>query len=544
MDLDHSASLARRSAEPARGMTSVHVFGCVVAYLILGTLTVSPLLWTVVPPLSDYPNHLARMWVLAHGREIPELASNYVAHWRAIPNLAMDLIVPPLAQIMPIEIAGRFFLALTILGLVGGTVTLHRVLHGRTDFWPLCSLLFVYNSAFFFGLLNFLFGTAAFMLAFSGWIASRNWPLILRLLTFAVAASLLYLLHLFAFGLYGLSVMSYELGRRIQGGRWSVKSAVSWCVISLQFFPAALLWLVSLSDLGPTYTAYGGMGAKVLALTAPFSFGHLVALDLEFAIFSGFFLLYGMRSGFLRIVPQMRLPLAALGSAAVFMPHWLSGSWGADIRLPVALAFLIIASTRLETSKRLPIHVFALIAGLLLAARVWAVSEAWHDYDRQVAEFRAASSVIEKGARLLVVRQTLPETYRMIPGMPTALALRADQVYDHVAALAVIDRSVFIPYLYSGWTSIAPTPRNAGLFQTSGIPITPEALADPSTMIEAEPSNRKPNGLGEFPYWGNWPNHFDYVLWIDFGERPQQLPENLEAIASGSFFRIYRVLRP
>ena len=73
----------------------------VAAYLILGALTLSPLLWAAVPPLIDYPDHLARMWVLLHARDIPALASNYIVDWRLLPNLAMDLVVPALAQVMP-----------------------------------------------------------------------------------------------------------------------------------------------------------------------------------------------------------------------------------------------------------------------------------------------------------------------------------------------------------------------------------------------------------------------------------------------------------
>src|SRR6266853_104807 len=72
------------------------------AYLLLCGFTLSPLAWVSVPRLVDYPNHLARMWILLQNGKIPELADNYIVHWRLLPNLAMDLVVPLLAQIMPI----------------------------------------------------------------------------------------------------------------------------------------------------------------------------------------------------------------------------------------------------------------------------------------------------------------------------------------------------------------------------------------------------------------------------------------------------------
>src|SRR5690349_23654119 len=92
----------------------------VAAYVVLCALTLSPLLWAAVPPLVDYPNHLARIWVLVQNGALPELAQNYVVAWRLLPNLAMDLILPALAQIMPLEIAGRLFIALTMLSLLAG----------------------------------------------------------------------------------------------------------------------------------------------------------------------------------------------------------------------------------------------------------------------------------------------------------------------------------------------------------------------------------------------------------------------------------------
>ena len=74
----------------------------------------------MLPPLLDYPNHLARMYLLPH---LPDaaLARYYTVHWTPIPDLAMDGIVPFLAKVMPLEWAGKLFIALTFLLLAGGT---------------------------------------------------------------------------------------------------------------------------------------------------------------------------------------------------------------------------------------------------------------------------------------------------------------------------------------------------------------------------------------------------------------------------------------
>jgi hypothetical protein len=42
-------------------------------YMIAGAAVVFPLTQAEVPPLVDYPNHLARNWILAHGAEVPAI---------------------------------------------------------------------------------------------------------------------------------------------------------------------------------------------------------------------------------------------------------------------------------------------------------------------------------------------------------------------------------------------------------------------------------------------------------------------------------------
>ena len=82
--------------------------------------------------------------------------------------------MPPLARFHAVEAAGRLFIALTMVLPVIATVALHRTLHGRVGFWPLCSLLFVYNTALYWGFLDFLFGLGVALLGFSGWVASES----------------------------------------------------------------------------------------------------------------------------------------------------------------------------------------------------------------------------------------------------------------------------------------------------------------------------------------------------------------------------------
>src|SRR3954447_20320880 len=72
----------------------------------LSVISVAPVLLVRIPAMIDYVNHLARMHLLvdaAAGRLNPA----YVIDWRLYPNLAVDIIVPWVAQFVGVETAAR-----------------------------------------------------------------------------------------------------------------------------------------------------------------------------------------------------------------------------------------------------------------------------------------------------------------------------------------------------------------------------------------------------------------------------------------------------
>jgi hypothetical protein len=523
----------------------------VLIYVALGAATLSPLLWASVPPLVDYPNHLARMWILVHRTEIPQLARDYVVHWRILPDLAMDFVVPALSMAMPVELAGRVFIALTMLGLIAGTATLHRVLHGRFSVWPVWSVLFIYNAVLFWGFLGCLFAIAVYLFTFSGWIATREWRMVPRILLFSAAGALLFLLHLFAFGLYGLSVSSYELGCRLAGRRLPLKS-LAWCaVISLQFVPGLVLWYMSLGDVASAYTTYGGLANKVYALFAPVDFGFSAApLDRGIWLGVSVFLLLAARRAALTLVPVMRLPLAAMLVAAVLMPYYANGSALADIRLPVTLPFVILASTQFAVSQKGLARLLGGTGLVFFGLRIWTVSESWKDYDSWFNEFRAASAVIAPGARLLIVQAKIPQDnaiaghQRRLPGVPAALATLQPAVFWHMGALAVIDRSAFFPYLFTQATPLDVASRNRDVSQSLGGAVTPEDLAMSVDPRSAKSLDAVRDIFGQPLYWRDWQETFDYALWIDVGAKPEPRLTQLRPLASGGVFEIYQIIKP
>ncbi len=93
-----------------------------------------PLFLVDVPPLLDYPNHLARAYVLAFGKDDPILSRFYASDRGIIPNLAVDLVLPGLLRLMPVHSAGRVVLAITLLMPLLGVVLYSRAVSGRRSY--------------------------------------------------------------------------------------------------------------------------------------------------------------------------------------------------------------------------------------------------------------------------------------------------------------------------------------------------------------------------------------------------------------------------
>ncbi len=501
------------------------------AYVLLTAAAVYPVLSVSIPPLVDYPGHLARLHVLTAVHDVPLLAERYAVDWNILPNLAMDAMVYGLAGWLPVEASLRLFVALAMVLIVAGSLAIHRALFGRIGLMPAAVFLLLYNHVLVFGFINYLFGAGLYLLIFAAWIGARHWSAWRRVLLFSLASVGLFFAHLFAFGMYGLSVAAYELWRSWSSQERNPRAFLQdWAITLAQFLPSIVLWAASPIGERNSYTKYGVLKDKLLALHSPvWTYGD--PLDRVTFLVLGLLLVRGLFGGYLKIATELRYPLIALLVAALVMPNWLLGVWGVDFRLPLVLACLVAAGTRLDLPNAKAGLVLAAVGLALFGERVWTISETWHRHDAAFSEFRRASQAIEPGARLLMV-QTQREDEKF------------DQVYWHLAAIAVIERSVFLPTLFSDRTAqpVHVTEAYEYIDTPFGTPITPDMLraaADPDTAR----MTGEPLPTGHRLFWLNWPQNFDYVLHVHFGENENPMPALLRRVHHGSYFDIYRVVR-
>src|SRR5580700_11877844 len=100
-------------------------------FALAACVLAAPLFLVEIPPVLDYPNHMARIYVLAHAATDPVLSKMYAQHWAIIPDLAIDIITPWTLSFLPLHVAGRLVLALALLLPVLGAAVYSRVLFGR-----------------------------------------------------------------------------------------------------------------------------------------------------------------------------------------------------------------------------------------------------------------------------------------------------------------------------------------------------------------------------------------------------------------------------
>jgi hypothetical protein len=267
------------------------------------------------------------------------------------------------------------------------------------------------------------------------------------------------------------------------------------------------------------------------------------ALDLATWLTVAIAVIFLLAKGAVKIAPQMRLPLAAMIVVSILMPNVANGSWLADLRLPVVLPFVLIASTSFDSARHHLKLGLGTVALVLFGLRIWTVSQGWSDYDRWFAEFRHASAVIAPGARLLIVQSPAPGETVALPRLPALLGAVQPPVFWHMGALAVIDRSVFFPYLFTGAATVDVTPVNQAISQTVSVPVQPDELVKSADAAAAKALYNEPDRYGQLPYWRDWPLTFDYVLWIDFGGTPTLEVQGLRLLESETLFKIYKIAR-
>ncbi len=282
------------------------------AVLALVVSLAAPFFLIDLPPVLDYPNHLARYFVLAHPDD-PLLSQMYAPRWGILPNIGMDVIGATLLKFTDPHVGGRLILALSLFAPLAGVVAYSRVAFGRFTYWPLASGLAAWNAIFFLGFMNFLLSVGLAFGAAALWMTldrrGRRWTAAVSL---AVIVAVIFFCHIFGVLLTALLIGSYELARLLdlrRDGALTLGEGLRTCaLIALVLSPAIALYLASPLSGDSTPPTWNGL-QKVFVTFAPFTLYSTVLTVATGALLFSFLVLVWRQAVFARGV----LPACGVG---------------------------------------------------------------------------------------------------------------------------------------------------------------------------------------------------------------------------------------
>ena len=506
-------------------------------FVVFACIAAIPVLLHPLPPISDYVNHLSRMHVIATIGRDSDLARFYQVNWEVIPNLMMDLILPVLVRVMSIYTAGQAYMIASFVLILSGTFALNRQLHGRWSILPLAAFALLYNYVFLVGTMNYVTGIGLSLWALVVWIALRERHLVLRLTVSATFVTALFFCHLYALGIYGLALLAFELHRlwlfpsptlpRTRGkvGRAAAR-LIDFALTGLPFLPVLKLLMMS-----PTWGLrsdisweWAGKIDGLLYIINVYSGAVAALVAAVIAIVVGFALYHRA----LRFHPFGFVLLAVGAAVYAALPRVAFGTYMADQRLPISLAFMVIACAELDLRHLGLRHAFlrqgaVAVLFLPLAVRVLEVETVWAALSPGAVSFRESVDLIDRGAKVMVA-------YADPDG--------GDDVRNlglvHAACLAVIERSALVTTVFSVVGKQILHVRADYRDRVDTQDGTPPTIENVLHVADGDASGDD--------YWRRWSTDYDYlyVLFTDTRyENPD--PAHLRPVFAGDQFMLYRI---
>ena len=509
-----------------------------IAFLFALLLTIAsiPILLNPLPPIADYVNHLARMQIIAAISNDSYLHRYYEVDWQVIPNLMMDLIVPLFVRVMNVYLAGQLYTLMSFALILSGTMALQRRLSGRWSALPLLAAVLLYNDMFLVGTMNYVFGIGLMLWALATWIALRERGRALRLLVSGLFVLGLFFCHLFALGVYGVGLLAFESdrlwtayrrARRYDGeepvGRPLAELFIDFIATGLPFVP--VVGVLMLSPTRRLWDFHWQMAGKMDGLI----FAVRVYSDAIAVLLAAVIVLaarWALRRRLLSF-HGFGLALLAIGAAVYLaLPRVMFETDMVDQRLPISLAFVLIACLDVDFRQTAARGVFATGIVLLLAVRVGEVEWQWSQLSGPIQSFRQSVQLLNRGAKVLLAY-----------GDPNGRGQLSDYGLMHADCIAIIERSALVTTAFTVLGKQVLHARAAYRDRVDTVDGTPPAV---NSLVQI--ADRVDAHAGD--YWRHWTQDYDY-LYVVFTKPGFANPDptQLTELFAGDRFILYRIER-
>ncbi|RTM03999.1 MAG: hypothetical protein EKK33_35650 [Bradyrhizobiaceae bacterium] len=488
----------------------------------LAAVSLLPVLLTPIPAMVDYPNHLARMYILSQSGT-PDANPHYEVAWAFYPNLGMDLLIPQMARLTSVENATRLFLLLSQLLIVSGALLLEWVRKGRVHLAGFAALAFLYCLPFSWGFVNFEFGLGLALWGIAAYLklAEGSWPL--RFVANLVFVAALYVAHFFSLGIYGATLGLFELSRIHQR---QIAYPVAAARLGALALPALLLFAImhlAAGTIGNEGTSWFLGFKPVWPLRIMNGYNLTVGAATGLALMIA--LLFAARRGVLRLDPAGIWLAIGLALLYLAIPSRLFGTSFADLRVLPAAALILPAFCSLSLPGRAWRRAaLAGISGIILL-NLAVVLAVWLPYRTDYAAIIASFQKLDRGSRVLVANTG-------DAGDPPFDDLTSYPMY-YAPTLAVHYADAFVPNLFTETGKQPLRPREAvRRLATSDGGVLPMSLL--AAIATSQPSAKVPS------FVRTWREDYDY-LYVLGPRTANPLPDLLDVLDTSERFALYKI---
>jgi hypothetical protein len=390
-------------------------------------------LWIVkYPGMVDYPNHLARCYILAHYRDNPFWQQLYYVDRSPLPNLAIDLIVTPLLGIMPLIVAGKVFLSLTAVLYVVGCSEVGRAVTGKPNWLALICAFTFYNSLLLYGFVNYIFGVGVLLCVLALWLRIRNAMTPLRFLLLCLLSMVAFLAHISSIVILGvvcctIALIDFARDRRFA----SLLIKLAWLASPIVFVGGFLK-----KHNGQTGTIdWGSPSEKLIALLAPIR-SYSTAMDVVLIVvllLCALAMLGGSKVHSSAIVSIVLFALLLITPKAL----WANTGWGADARYVVPAFMLLILSIEPRWGRWQKVALVVALAAMVL--RTGSITASWLTISQRSEQVLAMGKALPAGARIYAMS--------FDPGTDTQSKL--DRGFEHVIQFWTVSNGVEVSNLFA-----------------------------------------------------------------------------------------------
>lgn len=426
---------------------------------ILFVLTASALWHVEIPALTDYPNHLARAYIIHHAGHDTAMDAMYGLEWHISPYMLTDGLLEGLQYVTDIYTAGRGCILVAMGLVVVGVLSLQKILCQRISISTLLVYPLLYNLPLLWGFMSFTMGAGVMLLSLALWLRWRANLTPIRLLGMAVVITLNFLTHAISWAMLGL-VMGllplYKHGFRPR--TWQ-----EWRQLFCLFLPSALCWLATPKAVADRGTFFGSGKELVESFLSPFYFTGSMA---ELLLPAVTICLLGTGHWAKTAQPMGRM-LIIVSIVALLIPPQLLGILHTHIRLPWLIMLLWIASTpTIWPAARQ--HQMLLAAACIGAITLGGIKH-WHVNH----QLRYCGCIMQQAKQLM---QHLPESAQGEPIMmvtgDASQPCGLYSVFNHTAALGMIEKRLFANNLFTVIPPVTFAPAYKGFkFEIGAIPV-------------------------------------------------------------------------